>query len=234
MRLRSLLSRLMRSQNPYIPYLVSPDNGRIAFPQIQLSRYSKTRHFGGSLQTNDMLPSNYVAVTAFAEGSSMVGYPARFLHNIIERKRTTNMNVQDYTICFGKGDMTRNRAIGSIRFVHLNSTAATLLKNDTFEREVNSNESNCASTMSITRETEYSDRNVDEPDGSELDALKEILYNIPVPVKKEVGPVGGHNIEMTNVQVLDMISEDEINRHLIAAGRDMKEVAIRIIQTAAW
>ena len=224
----------MRSQNPYVPYLISPDNGRIAFPRINLSRYSKTRHFGGSLQTNNMLPSNYFAVTAFAEGSSMVGYPARFLHNIIERKRTTNMNVQDYTIRFGKGDLTTNRAIGSIRFVHLNSSATTFLENCTLEREANAHETNFTRALSVTREIEYLGRNVDEPDGSELDALKEILFNIPVPVRKEVGPVGDHNIEIRNVQVLDIVSEDDINRHLIAAGRDMKEAAIRIIQTAAW
>ena len=185
-----------------------------------------------------MLPSNYFAVTAFAEGSSMVGYPARFLHNLIERKRTTNVNVQDYTIRLSKDDMTIQRAIGSIRFVHLNSSAATFLEKSTFERSgtsshdfINTN----PSALPVERGLQRVGNDVDEPDPSELEALKEILYNIPVPVRREeLRPFGEQSLERRDVQVLNVMNEDDLKRHLIAAGGNMKEASIRIIQTAAW
>ena len=235
MRIQAFFSRLRQSSNPYIPYLISPANGRVAFPRILLSRYSKTRHFGGFIQESKMLPSNYLAVTTFAEGSSMVGYPARCLHNIIERRRTTNVNVQDYTIRLNTSDMTIQRAIGSIRFVHLNSSAATFLDTRELERSGNNAHDFINNDSTLQGSLQRFGQDIDEADRSDLEALKEILYNIPVPVRTQyLSPFGEQDFKTRDVQVLDVINADDLKRHLIAAGRKMKEASIRVIQTAAW
>lgn len=100
--------------------------GRTPFPGMNLRNYTKTTHFGGSLQTDPSLPKNYVSVTTHVDASKM-SMATRVLYQRLEEGGLP-ASVVDFTFVLEgeEADELPERALGSIRIVHLDPAKVAL------------------------------------------------------------------------------------------------------------
>jgi hypothetical protein len=99
---------------------------RTPFPGMNLRNYTETKHFGGSLQTDPTLPKNYVSVTTHVDASKM-NMATRVLYQRLEEGGLP-ASVVDVTFVL-EGEQTDElpeRALGTIRMVHLDPAKAAL------------------------------------------------------------------------------------------------------------
>lgn len=94
-------------------------------PALRLAECGKTHHFGGSLQTDTSLPTNYVASTIHIESQQNMSFTTRLLLSYLESGGLAR-NVSDFTyVVAGEApDELPERALGMARVVH--STLHTL------------------------------------------------------------------------------------------------------------
>jgi len=127
------------------------------------------------------------------------------------------------------------RSIASVRTVHLDSSSV-LPWQDVLEASADSDGTN------LDGDSQVIEAGVIEDHKADVEALRDILSCITVPVREtsDTGSVAmtvasaQTKYRISNGQVLDFFNDDEIRRHFIAAGEDLKEAAIRITRCAAW
>ena len=245
MQLKSFISRLFDNTIHNLPYTVWSDTKRVSFPALNLSRDTKVQHFGGSLHPNNSdSPSNYFAITCQVQSSVFDNYPKKILHDISDQKE----NVIDFIFQFEDSC----RPLGAFRMTHLDPSHGTLLETcATIENTIDDHTSedmqlDPTSLESIeTDDDQNENKENNENDKPDVDALKEILSCITVPVR--IGQQGSDGSVLTprnniiiskddihDVQVLSLLSDGDLRRHLIASRFDLKETAVRIVQCAAW
>lgn len=122
---------------------------------------------------------------------------------------------------------------------------------------------NCSTMIALNSDTLSTSDDVKQPESSliknqtfdnevpqeKIDILKEILDNITVPFRlsvaenKDISVVRNqHRISTSNylqgeiqdIEVLRIFDDNELQRHYIASGSDLKETAIRVVRSAAW
>ena len=122
----SMLLSWSRRGEAQIPYDSGLDGDRTPFPGMTMSNYMEVSHFGGSLQTDKSLPKNYVSVTAHVDPSKM--NPAmRVLYQRLEEGGLQACIVDFTFVLEGEQvDELPERALGSIRIVHLDATKIAL------------------------------------------------------------------------------------------------------------
>lgn len=105
---------------------VESGTGRTPFPGMNMRNYTKTTHFGGSLQTDPALPKNYVSATSHVDANKM-NMATRVLYHLLEGGGLP-ASVVDFTFILEgeEADELPERALGSIRIVHLDPTKVAL------------------------------------------------------------------------------------------------------------
>ena len=100
---------------------------RTPFPGMRLSSYTETKHFGGSLQTNDALPKNYVASTARFDEDNVGNPIMKTLFNTLEVDALKHCVFDASLVLEGQNaDELPERALGTIRLVHMNAMDSSL------------------------------------------------------------------------------------------------------------
>ena len=228
MQLKTVTSRLLGYDVIKNPYSIWQDTNRISFTSFNLSQHSKVRHFGGLPHIDEHTensPKNYFAITCEIQSSVLDNYPARIFKDVNEQ----SANVVDFIFHFENC----KRPLSILRMVHLDSTQAKSIPTD-----------DSATSFEIYKEQDEETDNVGEAD---VETLKEILSCITVPIRVQVDPVdidgtvitfGSSRIackdNICDTQVLSLIGDGDLKRHLIAAKSDLKEAAVRIVKCAAW
>ncbi len=217
MQLKALTLRLFGFDTK-LPYFVWPDTNRISFPALNLSRQTKLQIFGNS--------KNYFAVTFLAQRSIFNNYPKKLLHDSVAQ----SSNVVDFIFHF----QDHRRPLSTFRTVHIDPAIAV-------ETHKYSTEKNNTADIISTYDSQESIEQIvtqDEDAGSDdVEVLKEILSCITVPVRGEATDLTSANDaagEVHNMQVLSLVSDGDLKRHLEASRFDLKEAAVRIVRCAAW
>ena len=100
---------------------------RTPFPGMRLSSYTETKHFGGSLQTNDALPKNYVASTARFDEDNIGNPIMKTLFNTLEVDALKHCVFDASLVLEGQNaDELPERVLGTIRLVHMNVMDSSL------------------------------------------------------------------------------------------------------------
>lgn len=289
----SLLLSWTRRGEAQIPFESGAD--RTPFPGMTLSNYMETMHFGGSLQTKPGLPTNYAAVTAFVDPTKM-NAAMRLLYQRLEEGSLPSSTVDFTFVLEGEqADELPERAIGTIRIVHLNALKVALPTSFSTSQVIAEDEDSVAeeppvsplssltpyidSFMKSTRNladsflpsrngTDVSESapalqaprskfsngaiNSNDPFQTGVDALRDILRGVTVPVRRENVPIRANSPiaengdethddddstapeDLVNVPVLSRTSTDDLRRYFRATGCDLKEAAVRVVESAAW
>ena len=90
-----------------------------SIPALRLAECGETYHFGGSLQTDPSLPTNYVASTIHMESQQNMSFTTRMLLSYVELGGLVR-NISDFTyVMAGEApDELPERALGTVRMVH--------------------------------------------------------------------------------------------------------------------
>lgn len=278
----SLLLSWSRRGEAQIPFESGAE--RTPFPGMNLSNYTETTHFGGSLQTDPNLPTNYVAVTTHVDSSKM-NAAMRVLYQRLE-EGGLSASIVDFTFVLEgeQADELPERALGTIRLVHLDALkvalptyySASQHPTDDDESIPEDRRSAMSPLTPIIREMSVvwntfmgstrdlgsmqeplpaeaaphtpSNGNSRDPFQAGVDALRDILRGVTVPVRcenvssddsviPENGDDGQISVEkdtVVKVPVLSRTSTDDLRRYFRATGCDLKEAAVRIVESAAW
>lgn len=117
--------RFSRRGEGDIPVLSS--NVRTPFPGMRLSTYAETKHFGGSLRTNDDLPKNYVASTARFDEEALQNPIMKALFNTLESNALKHCVFDASFVLEGQRmDELPERVLGTVRLVHVNALECAL------------------------------------------------------------------------------------------------------------
>eukprot|EP00538_Stauroneis_constricta_P000191 CAMPEP_0119560458 /NCGR_PEP_ID=MMETSP1352-20130426/14914_1 /TAXON_ID=265584 /ORGANISM="Stauroneis constricta, Strain CCMP1120" /LENGTH=1045 /DNA_ID=CAMNT_0007608439 /DNA_START=70 /DNA_END=3207 /DNA_ORIENTATION=- len=102
------------------PVSLQRTKGRSPFPALRMMHFCDMHHFGGSLQDDDSLPSNYVAITTVYQSRHMPNLITRLLFSRMERG-TIEKNIIDFTwVLEGEQeDELPERALCTLRMVHV-------------------------------------------------------------------------------------------------------------------
>jgi hypothetical protein len=242
MRLKLFISRLLGFDVNKVPYSTWSDTNRMSFPALNLSQCSKIQHFGGFYHLNDNndSPNNYFAVTCQVQRSLFDEYPNRILCDLADQ----SSNVIDFILHF-KGT---SRPLCAFRVVHFDPAQITLLSpHSNEESTIGSNDhTNQPDTHSLGSLNIHEDQSEDvEGDKPNVKDLKEILSCITVPVRielieSEVTVMTSRNNsacskdDVRDAQVLSLLRDGDLRRHLMASRFDLKDAAVRAVKSAAW
>lgn len=190
--------------------------------RAKLADGPRTRHFGG-LRTSRkiLLPSNYIAVHCQVNSDLFSAKWQKVLDSVI----SFNGNRCVLDIGFQIGSC--HRYLTRTRFVNLNSPCINPYQ------EVTPKDLNLVDRSIISG----SNNSTDHLGANEnIENLKEILSLITVPVRNtsKAAVNGLGHQEITDGYVLQFFTDDELMRHFIAAGEDLKDAAIRITKCAAF
>ncbi len=215
------------------PFTLWRDTHRMSFPEFQLSRHSKVRVFGGITANNEAvnMPKNYIALTCQIQMSFFSNYPTRILHDPVAQ----SANVVDYIFKFKQS----RRPLGVIRMVHLDLGRAKVSgKNNGNENSIGAWLNDSVRVQAGENDmTELVENNIEdvEDENPDVEALKEILSCITVPVRVDSERrVATLKDGVSDAQVLSLMDDGDLRRHLIAVRSNLKEAAVRIVQCAAW
>jgi hypothetical protein len=113
----SMLQSWTRESDQQIP--VESGGERTQFPGICMSNYMQMHHFGGSLQTNAVLPTNYIAATARVDANQMGNMLSRMLYQRLE-DGALGASIVDFSYVLEghKTDELPERVLGTVRMVH--------------------------------------------------------------------------------------------------------------------
>ncbi len=234
LQLKTNISRLFKSHTD-MPFMIGSDTGRMSFPPVTLSKCFKLRHFAGSSCASsdhcDDVPSNYFSITLQIYKSFFHNYPRKLISDANVQRR----NVIDFI--FHLKDS--NRPLSMIRLVNSDVFRARPLS-----RKINDSGSTYAIDHSYHARSERRpsiDIDEDESYKLEVETMKEILSCITVPVRNNSLSTKFHNHvsefdkkSPDNVEVLTILKEGDLRRHLIASRLNIKEAAVRVVKCAAW
>mmetsp|Transcript_11112 Transcript_11112/g.12876 ORF Transcript_11112/g.12876 Transcript_11112/m.12876 type:complete len:627 (+) Transcript_11112:111-1991(+) len=238
MQLKKIISRSISIFNKKEePYVIWPDTKRMSFPSLNLSKHAKVHHFGGSYR--DGRPNNYVALTCQFLNSLLDSYPTRLLSILSFHG---SKNVIDYILHFKASESAPNvsvRPLACVRLVHIDPSRLNLSADTNESIHTNNDGEEVGQVCISSTECKHMEEHDEEIITPDLDSLREILSCITVPVRvgltdDTVFNSGISKDDIQDVQVLSLLSDGDLNRHLIATGSKLKEAAVRIVQCAAW
>lgn len=243
MKLKKITSKLFDSDSVG-PFSIWTDTQRMSFPSFNLSQHSKVQQFGGFKNSNshENIPMNYVSINYQIIRSFMDNYPIKILTDTT----VLSENVVDVILQFNGVQ----RPLGIIRMVNVDleeTNPSQLYSTSKFSSNGFENNNGVLTSHGFIRslETDQHDNDSFEEEDADIETLKEILSCITVPVRfghidehgEIISKVSGNKVskdDLFDSQVLSLIDDGDLRRHLIAARFDLKEAAIRIVQSAAW
>ena len=226
------------------------DNDRTSFHGFNLSMYAtKTHHFTGD---------NYISTTSYIDGDSISNTFIRYLYQSYVEKGLFARNVIDLSFVLKGGNAREKRfdapecVLGTVRFVHVDANAVALPSEIVLgsDRIIGCNSDDDVkrhldgvNALPITKEGKAGDDNGDFT--KEIEALKEILSDITVPIRSRnkssfamsqsfVANQDDSPESFTRVPVLANLTNNGLRRFYIASNSDLETCALRIVNTVSW
>ena len=222
----SFLSSLFNSS-------MQKDDSWTSFPKTRLSDGNIVHHFGGSEQSDPLLPRNYLAVTCQIDTDIFSEQWRKVLGGILPFSGTGNL--VDIVLQL-EGS---HRSLAAIRIVHCDSRRIISWEELCFEG-VSPAKSSHQDEIGLETLDMLNEDGSDEDRNAKVETLKEILSLITVPVRSTINlltqqaGLAHDNETIVNGQVLNFFTDNELLQHYIAANEDLKEAAIRITKSAAF
>ena len=193
------------------PMNLESTRDRYGFPGFRLGGLFKTYHFGGSLQTDPDMPSNYIGVT-----KCTASYKESFLGKIVMDHLQRNFFDSTVDLTFviegERNDELPERALSSLRVVHVNPNKVSIDPRPylTISKEsmmINlKGRSTSFSTLALQGAVQYS-----------LDSVRSIVHSgLPLlsPGKKKQSRMNESSLRMISEDEDDKIEESDI-MHLV-------------------
>jgi len=200
-----------------------------SFPSKSLSDGNIIHHFGGSVQSDPLLPENYLAFSCQIHTDAFSEQWRKVLGNIVPSSGTGNL--VELVLELG----CSRRSLAATRIVHCESV---IMSWEDISSEISSSANHLLTEENgpdTTNRPDLENTRSMEDSNAEVETLKEILSLITVPVRASNNLSKEEDKEtITNGQILHFFNDNELLKHFIAANEDLKEAAIRITKSAAF
>eukprot|EP00978_Attheya_sp_CCMP212_P005119 scaffold11316_cov60-Attheya_sp.AAC.2 len=212
--------RWAKRGEPQIPFKSGNANDRTPFPGMTWSRYTKTKHFGGSLQTDSTMPKNYVAVTSHIDGDRIRNIAIKILYQRLEDDALPSSIIDFTFVVEGENiDELPERALGNVRLVHVNGRGVALPISYSAKSEEKSIGSN--SVLHDTQGTRLPNQCFEIDSPQESDGLGSMSQNLVTPprVRNSINVQAAEDVTSERqVPLLSSGSPQNIDGDFIAAA----------------
>ncbi|EED92850.1 predicted protein [Thalassiosira pseudonana CCMP1335] len=239
-----------------LPFRNRERRERISFPGLLATNMASVKHFGGALQTNALLPTNYVAATMDIGDHSAKSILGRLLLRClnINALKTCIFDLAYVVKTLPEDGIANTRALATCRMVHLDgkivckptdfreeehelAAADSIVKGRTGRTDQVVTAGNIWKRMlrfGTNEKKRYplnhtcpSRTHADELYTNEIDAVYEILDGVKVPTRND-------DMEKTDELVRLRLSRSDLERFIIACDCDIREAAVRVVESCAW